>query len=103
MLKTDLAYCAGIIDGEGCIRIKKTKAYRCQGRATHGYYAMVQIRMVDEAAIKFISETLGGWYYPEKPHNAQGKPLFCFAASDQKAENVVRRVMPFLRVRGELS
>ena len=31
---TTLAYLAGIVDGEGYIGIKKSKAYRCQERKT---------------------------------------------------------------------
>lgn len=97
----DLAYCAGLIDGEGCIRVKRAKAYRCQGRVTPSYHASVQIRMVDEPAIRFIAETLGGWYYPEKPHLAQGRPLFCYQASDKAAEALLRALLPYLRVKRE--
>jgi hypothetical protein len=95
----DLAYCAGLIDGEGCIRVKRTKAYACQGRVTVGYHAQIQIRMVDETAIRFIAETLGGWYYAEKAHLAKGRPLFCYQASDRRAETILRALLPYLRVK----
>ena len=95
----DLAYCAGLIDGEGCIRIKRTKAYRCQGKVTQGYHAAIQIRMVDEAAIRFVAETLGGWYYAEKPHLAKGRPLYCYQATDRAAETILRALLPYLRVK----
>lgn len=98
-LKTDIAYCAGLIDGEGCIRIKKQKAYRCQGRATPGYHARIQVRMVEEAAIKFLTDTLGGTYYRESKHAAQGRPLFCWSVSDKKAETIIRTLLPFLKVK----
>lgn len=99
MNEIDLAYIAGLIDGEGYIGIKKSKAYASQGRKTPGYHARIQIRMVDEPAIAFISEILGGWYYKEKPHSAKGRPLYCYQASDQKAEDVLTAVLPFLRVK----
>ncbi len=101
MKKTDLAYVAGIVDGEGYIGIKKTRAYECQGRKTPGYHARIQIRMVSEEAIRFVSETLGGWYYAEKPHCAQGRPLFTFQASDESAAGILRALLPFLRVKRE--
>ena len=99
MNDTDLAYIAGLFDGEACIRVKKTQAYKCQDRQTPGYHAAVHIHMVDEEAIKFVAETLGGWYYREKPHSAQGRPLYRWSASDAAAERILRLLLPYLRVK----
>jgi len=55
--------------------------------------------MVDEPAIKFIAESLGGWYYKEKPRVAKGRPLYCYQASDKKAEQILRTVLPYLKVK----
>ena len=101
MKKTDIAYIAGLIDGEGYIGIKKTKGYKCQERQTPGYHARLQIRMVDEPAIKFISETLGGWYYKEKSHCDNGRPLYWYQASDKKAEDIMKIIFPYLKVKKE--
>ena len=101
MKKVDLAYIAGLVDGEAYIGIKKTKAYKCQGRKTPGYHARIQIRMVDEDAIKFIAETLGGWYYREKPHCNNGRPLYCYQSSDESTEKILRLLIQFLRVKKE--
>lgn len=98
---TDIAYLAGLVDGEAYIGIKKTTAYARQGRKTAGYHARIQVRMVDEAAIRFMSETLGGWYYKEKPRVARGRPLYCYQVSDLAAKNVLSTLLPFLRVKRE--
>lgn len=95
----DLAYIAGLVDGEAYIGVKRTAAYRCQGKVTTGFHARIQIRMVDEAAIKFIAETLGGWYYPEKPNAHKGRMLYCYQASDKSAETILRLLLPYLRVK----
>lgn len=97
----DLSYIAGLMDGEAYIGIKKTPAYRCQSRTTPGYHARIQIRMVDEAAIRFVAETLGGWYYKEKASCQGGRPLYCYQASQAKAETILRALLPFLRVKRE--
>jgi hypothetical protein len=97
MTDVELAYAAGIVDGEGYVGIKKAKIR--PGCNTPGYHARIQIRMVDEAAIRFVSELLGGWYYQEKPHSDNGRPLFCFQASDQAAEQILAKLLPFLRVK----
>lgn len=96
---TDIAYLAGLIDGEGYIGIKKSAAYACQGLATPGYHARIQVRMVNEEAIRFLSESLGGWYYREKPHCNNGRPLYCYQSSDKAAETTLRLILPYLRVK----
>ena len=96
---TDIAYLAGLIDGEGYIGIKKLKP--TNRRRSPSYQARIQVRMVEEAAIAFLAETLGGSYYLESAHAANGRPLFCYQASDAKAERVLRTVLPYLRVKRE--
>lgn len=97
MKKTDIAYIAGLIDGEGYIGIKKATARKdCQNPL---YHARIQIRMVDEEAIKFIAETLGGNYYKEKPSVAKRRPLYCFQSSDKSAETILETILPYLRVK----
>lgn len=92
-----LAYIAGIIDGEAYIGIKKSTIRKdC---ATPGYHARIQIRMVDEGAISFIAQALGGNYYKEKPHLVKGRMLYCYQASDAKAATILRSVLPYLRVK----
>lgn len=97
--KIDLSYIAGLMDGEAYIGVKKSKAGERTDRTSPGYHARIQIRMVDEAAIRFIAETLGGWYYKEKPHCAKGRPLYCYQATDKKAETILRALLPYLRVK----
>lgn len=94
---TDLAYIAGLLDGEAYIGIKRTNP--AGGRTNPGYHARIQVRMVDEPAIAFLAEKLGGWYYKEKPSAAKGRPLYCWQAQDKAAEAVLRAVLPFLRVK----
>src|SRR3990167_9273417 len=97
--EVDVAYAAGLVDGEAYIGIKKSKAYKCQGRTTPGYSAVVQIRMVDEGAIRFFAESFGGWYWKEKPHSHKGRQLFCYQVSDLRAHKTLEILLPFLKVK----
>jgi hypothetical protein len=97
----DIAYCAGLVDGEGYIGVKRTKAYACQGKVTPGYHARIGIKMVNENAIKFFAETMGGWYWTEKSSLANGRPYFVYQATDAKAEGILRILLPYLRVKDE--
>lgn len=98
MEQTDLAYIAGILDGEGHIGIKKTVTRR-NGRINPQYQERIAVRMVDEPAIRFIAETLGGNYYSERPHAHNGRPLYCFQATDRQAASMLEAVLPYLRVK----
>lgn len=98
MIETDIAYIAGLIDGEAYIGIKKEKTLR-NGRVNPAYKERIQIRMVDEPAIKFLTETLGGNYHKEKSNAKNGRPLYCYAASDKLAVNILNTILPYLKVK----
>lgn len=102
MKQTDLSYIAGLLDGEAYIGIKKTTD-RQNGRINDGYHERIQVRMVDEPAIKFLKDSFGGNYYKEKPHAAKGRPLYCYQASDLKAYNILKTVLPYLRVKSRVA
>jgi hypothetical protein len=97
--ETSIAYVAGLIDGEGCIRVKKSKAYKCQGRSTPGYHASIQIKMTDKGAIEFVASVLGGWHYVQRSALRSGRPLYTWQVSDLKAETAIKVVLPYLRVK----
>lgn len=91
-----LAYLAGLVDGEAYIGIKKTTR---KDAVSAIYHERIQIRMVHEASIALLAKTLGGHYYCEKPHANKGRPLYCWQASDALAANILRELLPFLRVK----
>ena len=102
MNKIDLAYIAGLVDGEAYIGIKKDGSLQ-NGRVNPGYHERIQIRMVNEEAIKFIADNLGGNYYKEKPSAENGRPLFCYQASDKLAANILTILLPYLRIKKEVA
>jgi len=98
MNDTDIAYIAGIVDGEGYIGIKKTAKLR-NGRVNPCYQEKIQIRMVDEPAIKFLADTLGGNYYAEGHPVPNRRRLFCYQATDRVAVQIIETIFPYLRVK----
>lgn len=94
-----IAYLAGLIDGEGYIGIKKVRPGR--DRAAPSYHARLQVRMVDEPAIAFLTEACGGRYYEERTAPGKRRSLFCYQASDAKADAILRELLPYLRVKRE--
>jgi hypothetical protein len=102
MNEIELAYIAGIVDGESYIGIKRITTLK-NGRVNPTYQERIQIRMVDESAIKFIAENLGGNYYAEKSHSHKGRPLFCYQASDKKAVKILTILLPYLRIKSPVA
>lgn len=95
--KETIIYLAGLVDGEGYVGIKKSKYARHCPSPT--YHERIQIRMVDEEAIKLFQKVFGGFYYKEKPHCAKGRPLYCYQASDIKAYNICKILLPYLLIK----
>lgn len=94
--ETTLAYLAGLIDGEAYIGIKKSQR---KDAAAPSYHARIQVRMVDEPAIAFLTHELGGRYYHERPAAGMRRALYCWQASDALAERILRALLPYLRVK----
>lgn len=98
MKPTDIAYIAGLIDGEGYIGIKRSinRANHC---INYSYQERIQIRMVDEQAIAFIAYWLGGSYYRESRPEKNRRQLYCYQASDRIAHSIIKTLLPYLKVK----
>lgn len=98
MKPTDIAYIAGLIDGEGYIGIKRSinRANHC---VNYSYQERIQIRMVDEQAIAFVASWLGGSYYKENRPDKNRRPLYCYQASDKIAHSIIKTILPYLKVK----
>lgn len=91
-----LAYLAGIVDGEGYIGIKRTTR---KDSISPIFHERIQVRMIHEPAIKLLADTLGGNYYRESMAQRQGRQLYCWQASDAIACNILRALLPHLRIK----
>lgn len=95
-VETTIAYLAGLIDGEGYIGVKRTHR---RDATSPIFHERIQVRMVHEGAIALLAATLGGNYYREKAHANNGRPLYCWQASDALAARILERVLPYLIVK----
>jgi|TARA_R110002020_G_scaffold35086_2_gene106101 hypothetical protein len=76
MIGTDnLAYIAGLFDGEGCVTCKKkpTKRKDRGNKIYNQWYIRCEIAMTDKYVIDFIQETLGFGWSAEKRYNNKPK------------------------------
>ena len=83
----DYAYCAGIIDGEGCISIREIR---------HNNFCLdLQVEMSNKEVLYFLRETFGGNIYKRRKIRSN-KQMFIWKISGDDVKNVLKIVLPFL-------
>lgn len=91
-MNTDAAYVAGLIDGEGCIHIEKSKqTYRV--RATLG---------MTEPALPLLEEMRGRWggvLRQQRPETDRWAAAWQWYVWGDVATSLLRHVLPYLRLK----
>ena len=101
--QSDLAYIAGILDGEGYIGLVKATEIRRQRRVdnniTHSFRPTVRVNMVSDVAINFIQTLFGGNLYenPECPPQRHQWDLQMTNRNDCK--RILEAILPFLKLK----
>ena len=86
----DLAYLAGIIDGEGCLHVPR-----------NGGAPLLAVTNTDEALIDWLSQ-LGGYVSPVRRTNGQShwKPAWLWQVHGQAdLAALIQRVLPYLKAK----
>ena len=100
----DIAYIAGLFDGEGCVTCKKkpTKRPDRGGKIYNQWYIRCEISMTDKEVISRLHETLGfGWSaekkYSKRPKNYKRQWRWCCGYRD--ALTFAKLIWPFTQVK----
>ena len=92
-ITTDIAYIAGVFDGEGCVRLKKAN------KDGHSYYLIAHITNSDNRMLKFVEERFGGKiYFQERTPNKKVCQWFITCG---EAEAFLKTIQNFLVIKGE--
>jgi len=90
----ELAYAAGIIDGEGCIGISQPR--------NRGFYSLnVEVAMTDPKPIKFFSDKFGGRFEIKKSKTSTGRTIYRWSLQSEKAQEFLRSISPFIVAKTE--
>lgn len=92
-LKTNLAWAAGFLDGEGCLSFSRAK------NSPH-YCGYVSISQTEKAPLQFLMDAFGGSMRQVKM-NGNRKDYWHWVLASRKAERFLRLVSPYLRVKRE--
>lgn len=94
------AYLAGIIDGEGCLSIRKTKnKSKAVGGYTDYYKSWMEVGMCHKPVIDFLYKHFGGrcHMYHQKPSGFHVyKPVFYWVVVGKNIRPILERVLPYL-------
>lgn len=93
----EIAYLAGIIDGEGYIYILRRKIKKRRDCWSYG----VKVKMIDNEAILLLQETFGGYVAIGKPTGRQRTPYFCWHIAHRGAARFLVAISPYLHVKNK--
>ena len=93
----DLAYAAGIIDGEGCIQIIKGRKSKY---GVHYHYTLViRVAMADPEPILWLKQTFGGGLSYIKSYKTREKGMYRWSIGARKAKDFLNFISPYLKAK----
>jgi len=92
MKKTDLAYIAGIIDGEGCIHIQ-------QRSGKNGYQLLLNVPSTDEWLPAWLNFAFGGSVFFRKSCLPNRQDVWVWQTSSNQAKACLEAIYPYLRLK----
>lgn len=90
---TDLAYAAGILDGEGSIGARKHFHLRASFSIT------ISVTMCDKEVPEFMASLFGGKVRMEKQKTSTGKSIYGWYLHCKNAANALHAMLPFLIIK----
>ena len=92
---TDLAYAAGVIDGEGCLGI-----YPRKSRRDGVYTSIIKVEMCETECLDFLQELFGGHRTAHRPKAyPKHRILHQWAVSATLASDCAELILPYLRIK----
>ena len=95
----NLAYLAGLIDAEGCLRITSHDVNRT-GRS-RSYVATLEIGNTRLPIFQWLLERFGGTITYRAPTNRNHNPMIIWSLRSRKLYNLLFKIQKYLRVKKE--
>ncbi len=90
-----ICYFAGLLDGEGCIRIGKNYVKGEQER----YRAFIAIGITAEQMTIWLKKNIGGNYYHQKKPKPHHKDAYIWSVCMKEGENILKQCLPYLIIK----
>jgi len=99
ILSEKLAYCAGIIDGEGCIRIKRSEYHMGKGDMISPEFSeQVQVKMTTIEAINVLNGLFPSSIILQENEHGR-KKSYLWTLTSKRAYAFLVTISPYLRVK----
>jgi len=93
----ELAWAAGLVDGEGCITILHRLAGGSNGSKTDSFVLVLRVTMGHLETVRRLGGILGiGKVYDHAFRGARANASFSYTVSARVAEKVIRKLRPYL-------
>jgi|TARA_E500000305_G_C4010865_1_gene232698 hypothetical protein len=98
----NIAYIAGLFDGEGCVSCvqRPTKRTDRNGKIYNQWYIRAEIAMTNEETIKWVHHILGmGWSGPKRYHKHNYKPQWRWCCGYRDCLKLAKMLLPYAKVK----
>jgi len=95
MKKVDLAYIAGIIDGEGCVAIERAK----YAEGKYKRIVSLSVTNTEEWICQWLKFCWGGRVTPQQPRKKNYLPQWNWVIRRAKATEVLEAILPYLKLK----
>lgn len=93
----DLAYLAGLVDGEGWVGWHQTQVKLADGTKKPYRYPTVEVQMTTNGGIELGHRLFGGSVTYRDHANRNRKPTYKWVMANRNAEKLLRAIRPYLR------
>lgn len=93
----ELAYAAGIIDGEGCVTIRCSSRVK-RGRPSIVHAVAVAVSSIDEVVVTWLHDRFGG-YRSERTPKGSSKSVYTWRCESKTAVMTLSAVRPYLLIK----
>jgi len=95
--KSELAYTAGIIDGEGCINLSRSKSKKCKNGYT--VQLLVAVGNTNEWLIQWLHFRYGGHMQYHKEMKLRWKDKWIWQIKCRQASSFLELILPYLKIK----
>ena len=101
MAPEEVAYVAGVVDSDGCIRIGRRLAAGHRRAGPGDYIEVVQVRQIEPHALTLARDLFGGQLGHRAPHDHRlgPQPAWTWILEGSAAAEALEVLLPYLRIR----
>ena len=101
MTKLELAWAAGLIDGEGCICIVKHPAHQYKRSKTDRYVPLLKVTMCSKETIDVLYNIFKMGSRSERKQLPRASDSYTWLCNSQQVAPVLRKILPYLVTKQE--